>query len=295
MFKFLCCKASDVADKTTEFLAATHETVKSAANEFTQRQLKDALEGAEEQVSEAPDVLVSVVEVVLKDGVTMNSLTCFSLRGVQCMVRVAVRGTPAQMAGMVAAHHAGKLLDLVGHGEKAITGALGVAHMGLAGRVAASTADAKVQLAESAAAGHEFQTVDFEIVLDLEKMAGIEEVTAKVVAVTSSHETINKVMSVTTMQKYVEIAISRRASQQVTDWQRNTFTVERAKAKGGELVTAGVAKGSELASAAKTKGGELLPEVQVVETAKAKGSELLSAGLARGGKYVEVAKSKMER
>jgi len=258
MFNLFCCTASGVADKATEVLEAAHVKVVGAANEFTLKQLEYELLNAVTQVHEAPDVFVTVTDITLKDGVGLSSLTSFRIKGLLCRVEVKVQGTAGQMAGMVAAHHAGKLFSLVGQGERAIAGALGVSHTGFADKASASAAEAKASLAGSAAAGQESKSVDFEIVLDLEKVAGVEEVQTKAVAVTSSHDAINKVMSVGMIEKYVEIAVSRRVSQAVIEWQNNTFTLEKAKAKGGELVSAGVTKGGDLVSAGVKKGGAVM-------------------------------------
>lgn len=294
VFHFLCCKAAEVSDKATELvtagqekLQAGQEKLKAAADEFTLGELKAAFVGQSTKVSEAPDVLVTVEDVALKEGgAGLSSMSSFSLKGLLCKVKLQVQGTPAQMAGMVAADYTGKLFELLAQGEKAVTGALGVAEVGVAERVSSKAAGAKASLAESAAAGQEHKALSFDVVLDLVKVAGVEEVMAKVVAVTSSHEAVNKVMSIGSVKKYVEVAVSRQVSQVMTEWQKKTFTLAEAKERGAGLVAQGVA-------GAKEQGADLL--AQGMAGARERGGDLVAKGMAKGEALVGVAKSKAER
>lgn len=98
------------------------------------------------------------------------------------------------------------------------------------------------------------QTVECDLVVDLEKPAGVEEVVAKVVDVTSSHEAISKVMAMEVLQKHVETAISQRLLRQV--------------AKGEELVTSASIKNSSNVQGATAKskgeqGGKRLSKVEL--------------------------------
>jgi len=223
MFKLLCCMASETADKTTELWAHAHEKAKEVANDFTQRQLKDALVGESETVQEAPLTLVTVVDVTMTDGVSAKSLTCFSIKGLQCRARVKILRTPVQ-------------------------------------------------------------SLECDLVVDLEKAAGVGEVVAKVVAVTSSHEAISEVMAIEVLQRHVETAISQRLSRQIAEWQKNAFSLENARARGGELASAGMKKGAKLAVTAKEKQ---------VEMARGKGEELVAAGLVKGGELAQAAAAKV--
>lgn len=85
---------------------------------------------------------------------------------------------------------------------------------------------------------------------------------AKVTAVTSSKAAINSVMSVAMVEKYVATALSRHVSKAVTEWQNNTFTLEKARAKGGEYVSSGVAKGGDIWSAGMAKGEEIMDNLR---------------------------------
>jgi len=164
-------------------------------------------------------------------------------------------------------------------------GALGVAHIGLADRAAASTSGARDSLQESAVANQETQVLLFDIVLDLEKVVGVEQVDAKVVSISSAAEPINKAISMEMLKKYLETAASQRASRIVTDWQNQTFTLENAKSKGAVLIASGVAKGGEFLEAGKARGGDLI-------NSKAQGAVLISAGVAKGGDLLESSKAK---
>lgn len=150
------------------------------------------------------------------------------------------------MAGMVAAHQTGKLFEFLAQGEEALTGALGMSDAGVAERAASKLRGARVSLAESAAVGQERRVLSVDVVVDLVKVAGVEEVRATVVEVTSSHEALNKVMSVGAIKKYVELAMSEHATQIVTEWQNKTFSLTRAKEHGEALLAAGKAKGEAL-------------------------------------------------
>jgi len=129
-------------------------------------------------------------------------------------------------------------------------------------KATSSAADAKANLAGAAAAGQDSKVVEFDVSTDLEKVAGIETVSAKVTAVSSSHAAINKIMSVGVVEKYVAMALSSRVSQMVTEWQNSTFTLDKARAKGGELVTTGLAKGRELASVGVARGEEIVENLK---------------------------------
>lgn len=249
----MCCSAKEYADKTHEVVTdaadKAHGKIKASANEFTLRQLKEALEGKVDQVHEAPDVFVTIVEVSMEQGVGLTSLNCFHLKGLKCKAEIKVHGTAAQLAGMVAAQGAASVLGFLGMGEKKITDLFGFASTGLAEKAVATTEGAKASLHE--ASGGETKVLPpVDIILDLEKVLGVEEVTAKVVAVNSSHNTINKIMSLESFQKYVEVAVSKRVTKDVTDWQNNTFTFAKAQEKAGEAMAPVLAKGHEWLSAA---------------------------------------------
>lgn len=296
MFSFICCKATEAKHDTEVLVGRAKGAIQGAANDFTQARLRDALVGEPvNQVHEAPDIYVVITEVILQDGVKFKGVNDFVLRGVDCKVLVKIQGTRSQMAGMVAAKQAGRLFDFMAQGEKALTGALGVSGAGLAQRVSASTAEAAAGLAGSAATGEDFTELQFSVVLDIEKVSGVEEVKATVTSITSDADAINTVMSLDMMKTYVETAIAVRASRAVTDWHKGTFTLDGAKAQGGVLVASGLSKGGELVEAGRAKGSELASTVKVgelLETGKAKGNELLETGKAKGSEFVEVGKAK---
>merc|ERR1711920_1210700 len=102
------------------------------------------------------------------------------------------------------------------------------------------------------------------------KVAGIEAVTATCTSITSDTDAINKIMSLDMMKKYVETAISQKASQAVTDWQNQTFTLDAAKSKGAVLVASGVAMGGELIETGKATGAGLIERGSEAVTAKAR-------------------------
>merc|ERR1739844_200452 len=95
-----------------------------------------------------------------------------------------------------------------------------------------------------------------------EKVVGVEQVDAKVVSISSASEAINRAISTEMLKKYLEAAVSQRASRIVTDWQNQTFTLENAKSKGAVLIASGVTKGGELLESSKAKGGELIDSMR---------------------------------
>jgi len=282
MLEFLCCKATEIGAQTEELVSTAKAKVKSGINDFTQAKLSEGLVGPPTQwVHEGPDVYVMITDVQLKDGVEFTSLNAFVLRGVDCKLEVKIMGSKTQMAGMVAAQQAGKLFDFMSQGEKALTGALGVSSKGLAEKAAASSAGVAEDLKGSAATGADAQVFEFEVVLDLEKVAGMEQVKATVISVNSDTAAFNKVMSTDVVKVYIETAVSQRASRIVTDWQNQTFTLDRAKAQGGVLIASGLKQGGELLETAKAKGPDLegvkAKLAETAETAKAKGAEAVEA------------------
>jgi len=271
MLAFLLCKATEISDKTEELMVTAKGKVKEVTNEFTQNRLKDALIGEPAtQVHKAPEVFVLVKDVTLQDA-EFTGINAFTLRGVETKVEMKIQGTTAQMAGMVAAHKAGKLFDFMSQGEKALTGALGVEGLGLADKASAATKEARDGLKTSAASGDDCKVLEFSALFDIEKVAGIEAVKATCTSITSDTGGIMKIMSLDMMKKYAETAISHKASRAVTDWQNQTFTLDAAKAKGAVLVASGVAMGGELIETGKAAGAGLVERgSEAVETAKAR-------------------------
>jgi len=230
----------------------------------------------------------------------LTGINAFTLRGVETKVEVKIQGTTAQMAGMVAANKAGKLFDFMSQGEKALTGAVGVVGLGLADKASAATKQAREGLKTSAASGDDCRVLEFSALFDIEKVAGIEAVKVTCTSITSDTDAINKIMSLDMMKKYVETAISQKASQAVTDWQNQTFTLDAAKSKGAVLVASGVAMGGELIETGKATGAGLIERgSEAVETAKARAVEtaisqkasLVASGVAMGGELIETGKA----
>merc|ERR1739844_190054 len=110
--------------------------------------------------------------------------------------------------------------------------------------------------------GGSAQVLQFDIVLDLEKVVGVEQVDAKVVSLSSATKAVNGAISMETMKEYLEAAVAQRASRAVSDWQNQTFTLENAKSKGEVLIASGVAKGGELLESGKAKGGEIIDSMR---------------------------------
>jgi len=277
MLAFLCCKATEISDKTEELMVTAKGKIKEATTDFTQSRLRDALIGEPvTQVHAAPDVFVLVNEVTLQE-VQFTGVNAFTLSGVETKVQVRIQGSKKEMTGMVAAQKAGKLFDFMSQGEKALTGALGVQGPGLADRASAATQKEREKLSAAAAGSDEVTVLDFSALFDIEKVAGIEEVKATCTSITSEQDAINKVMSLDMMKKYVETAISQRASRVVTDWQNRTFTLDAAKAQGTLLVASGVAKGGELVEIGRASAAGALEQ-------GAKGVEALKAQAAQGSR-----------
>jgi len=187
--------------------------------DLTMTRLKEALEGVREQEHKAPDVFLTILEVhVLHKGFRVADLSTFHLQGLRCKARLEVEGTVAQLAGMITADAATWVFAAASAGETAAAKALGVTRWGLGEKAAVSAASVQDTLAERAAEGCEIKCVDFEFVVNLEKTFGQEAVVAKAQIIKSSLETLNKVMSVSIVQMYIEDMFSRRVTAFITKW-----------------------------------------------------------------------------
>merc|ERR1711933_55665 len=109
----------------------------------------------------------------------------------------------------------------------------------------------KNSLADSAKSGQETKAVDFDFVLTLEKVLGVEEIKAIVNFTGSSLETINRIMSAETCKTYVETTISHKVTTEVTKWQNDYVTGVKASVKGA--AAAAGAKAAEAAATADAK------------------------------------------
>jgi len=198
-----------------------HQAPAHAAEDLTLIKLKEALEGAREQEHAAPDVYLTILEVnVLHKGLRVADLATFSLEGLGCKARIEVTGTAAQLAGMITADAASWALAAIGAGETAVGGALGVTGFGLGEKASAAAIEAQSALAEKAAEGCETKTVDFDVIVDLEKTYGQDAVVARARVEKSSVEAVDTVMSLSLVQGYVEDMLSRRVTAFISSWWR---------------------------------------------------------------------------
>mmetsp|Transcript_92033 Transcript_92033/g.269270 ORF Transcript_92033/g.269270 Transcript_92033/m.269270 type:complete len:259 (+) Transcript_92033:57-833(+) len=253
MFTSICCAASEVAGKATEVLTDAADkasaAVKSKANEFTLMRLKAVLEGKVNQLWEAPDVSVTLLNVELKEGVGAQDILNFHIKGLTCTAKLDIAGTAAQLTGMTAAMGTTKVADKVSEGESALTEKLGLPNLGIGAFVAAGADAARQGLQSKASDGTETKSSNFKVSVDLEKTLGVREVKATV-SILDSTSDIAKYMSNGTIQKYLEEAISREVTKQCTLWQDETVTYEKAK---GTVVQ----KAEEIAEKAKDKAKEI--------------------------------------
>lgn len=247
MFSAFCCAAEDAMNQAGEVITSkageAHAGLKAAVNSFTLDSLKEALEGSRVQEWDEPDVFIEIMQVDMGAGVEAASLLNFHLKEVKIKAKVDIIGTAAQLAGMVAAGGAAKAGAKVSGAEAALTEKFGLPALGIGQYVADAAAGAKTKLASSASSGTETKSADFDLVVDIEKVLGVEEVKTQAKIVGTSSDALSKYIAQTSIQAYAEDAISRRVTAIVTDWQNSTLTADKAREKIG-------GKASELADAA---------------------------------------------
>merc|ERR1712048_1058179 len=134
-----------------------------------------------------------------------------NLRGLECKTRIEVTGTVTQLAAMMTAGTAKRMMGAASKGEAAAAKALGIKDWKLGEKAEAAAAGLQFKLGSDTKAKHsETRCVDFDVIVDLQKTSVREEVVANVQIVKSSTEALNKVMSVSTVQNYVEDVFSQR-------------------------------------------------------------------------------------
>lgn len=251
-FGKMCCAAQDAAGQAGEVISSAaadaHARAKGAADSFALAKLKEAMEGSKVQEWTGPDVWVEIKEVDLGEGVDAASLLNFSLKGVKVKTRIEIVGTAAQLAGMVTADGAKKAAETVGKAESALEEKFGLPSLGIGSYVAGAAAGAKEKLSTSASSGVETKASEFDLVVDLEKVLGVEEIKSSVKIVGSSSDAITKYIGNGALQLYAEDAISKRVTSIITDWQNSTL--EKAKTEVAEAGERAKAKAAELAAAA---------------------------------------------
>jgi len=251
MLASICCAASTAATKAGEVVTDVTDkasaAVKAKANEFTLWKLKQALEGKTRQLWEAPDVYVTFLKVELQEGVGAQDLLNFHLKGVAVSTKVEIVGTAAQLAGMTAAIGTSKVAEKVSAGESAVADKLGIPNLGIGAFVAASADAAREGLKGKASGAVETKSSDFNVLVDLDKTLGVQDVKATVRFVDTTNN-IAQYMANGTIQEYIEAAISREVTKQCTAWQDENITLEKAKA-------AVTTKATEVAEMAKEKVG----------------------------------------
>lgn len=261
-FGKMCCAAQDAAGQAGEVItsaaAGAYDKAKAATDKFALAQLKTAMEGSKIQEWTGPDVWIEIKEVELGDGVDAQDLLHFSLKGVKVKTTVEIVGTAAQLAGMVTADGATKAAEKVGAAEEALKEKFGLPSLGVGSYVAGAAAGAKEKLAASATSGVERKAADFDLVADLQKVMGFEEIKSTVKIVGCSSDAITKYIGNTALQAYAEDAISRRVTSIFTEWQNST--VAGAKDKVTEAARTATEKATEAAATATEKAAELATE-----------------------------------
>merc|ERR1712032_117713 len=134
-------------------------------------------------------------------------------------------------------------------------GKTGLPSLGMGHFVATFAEEAKEKFAGAAAAGSETKTADFDVLVDLEKTFGVAEVIARAKVLDTSSDAIKKWMSNTVVQGYVENAISRRVTKELSDLHKKYLTLDMAGAKIKEGVAAAGDKAKEVVAKAKEAGG----------------------------------------
>jgi len=275
----LFCSAKAAAISSAEVVVdaaeKAHTAAKSAANEFTLAQLKTALEGAREQEWEAPDVWVTILNVDLKEGLEAQDINVFSLKGLAVRARVEIIGTIAQLTGMLAADSAKKVMDKVSIGEKTVAKFVGLQSLGIGELAAQGAAATKSSLAGKAAEGSETKSAEFDLKVDLVKTVGVASVNAKVQILDSSSTAIKKYLSNALIQKYVEDALSRRVTHELTELHQQYITIAKAREKihGKAMEFGTMATDYTNSSVVKAKAAEL----------GAMATEYTSAGMVKAG------------
>lgn len=189
--------------------------------------LREAWVGHTTRVSEAPEILVTITDVMLKYEGCSTGAACFTIKALLCEVEIQVQ----RRAAFLFVGKAAKLSDLVHRGERALTGALGGARLTL-GALVPAAAGAMASILDSPTVGRPMDAVSFDVLLDLTKMDGIDEVTAKVIAVTSAHEAITRLMPLSAAEKYVEAAVSQRLSCALVEWRAGSLVVDKTASRG---------------------------------------------------------------
>jgi len=240
MLQSLCCKLAPAADTTSEFSGFRPRKLREViglGDDFCLHggalvaypsfaNLREAWVGRTMRVSETPEILVTVADIVLKDGPCFTCADSFTIKALLCEVEIQVqRSTAFHLSGKYA-----RLSDLVSRGEKTITGGLGFARLTL-GALAPASADAMESVLDSPKVCRPMDAVRFDVLLDLTKMDGIDDVSAKVVAVTSAHEAITRLMLLSDAEKYVEAAVSQRLSCALAEWRSRSVRVEKGDAR----------------------------------------------------------------
>jgi hypothetical protein len=203
-----CCVAKDLGDKGHEIITDKLEETKASTGQYAMEQIKENLEGSSIQVTEAPDVFVTILKVTMQDDVDVIDLLDFSLSGLRCRVKLEAKGTSAQLAGMLA----------TGAAEKMISKAAALPGLGFVSVAADKVAEVKASLHASAASGAETKSVECDVDLDLGVRKGGDEVSAAVTICSEYVGVVDKVIPVSKAVAYIEEAIREKIQAAVKKW-----------------------------------------------------------------------------
>lgn len=207
-FFAVCCAATDLAEKGHEVISDKTASAKLSAGDYALTQIKTSLEGAVVQVTEAPDVIVTILEVNLQDGMEVDDLLDFRLSGLRCHVKLEAKGTAAQLTAMAAA----------GTAEKVLGKAAALPGLGFVSIAADKVAELKGAMHSSAAAGAEVKSVEFDIDCDLGVKKAGDEVSAGCKVVGDVAGAIEKIVPIGRALSYVEEAIRDTIAEAAKSW-----------------------------------------------------------------------------
>mmetsp|Transcript_20038 Transcript_20038/g.36184 ORF Transcript_20038/g.36184 Transcript_20038/m.36184 type:complete len:207 (-) Transcript_20038:94-714(-) len=179
------------------------------ASQISLAQLKFMLEGETKKVNTNPEVLVTIDEVLLKDGGAFKfATTKFTLDGLHIKTTVTVKGTPAEIASLTVKEQGAKAFDAAGvPKDNAMRSML----RGMADNVT------KFAGKNGAAMGMSNErSVKVESVVNMVKQLGEEKVDVTVTSFDTDVALFKQILSIEYMRQFIEKAISDKASEIAT-------------------------------------------------------------------------------
>mmetsp|Transcript_71777 Transcript_71777/g.171501 ORF Transcript_71777/g.171501 Transcript_71777/m.171501 type:complete len:214 (+) Transcript_71777:101-742(+) len=192
------------------------------ASKVSLAELKSRLEGDTKLVNTVPEVRVTIDELMLQDGGAFKfTPNKFTLNGLHFRTTVTIKGTPAEIATLVATDASGKAMDKIGvNKEHKVRSMLG----GLASKVTnlAGQASAKVGMSDT-------RSIKVESVVNMVKHFGDEQVQVSLQSFNTDVAVFNSILSVEKARQFIEKAISEKASEVATRLAKKEYDGKMAK------------------------------------------------------------------